>query len=309
LTHKISHNRLKTLHFSKLDRQYSPVYNGNDVAQCGTIYNYSNVYGVSDLEPPDTTLPKTSSVQSIERATAILKAFSTEKEELGVTELSRQLSLHKSTVSRLLASLQREGLVEENLVTRKYRLGMALVTLGGLVLQRLDVAQTARPLMRALADTTQETVIMAIIDGYEAVNVAQVPSRQIVKHIEWIGRRTPLHATAVGKVLLAYLPAAKEEDFIARGLPRYTPNTITAPDLLCQELERVSEQGFATCTEEFEVGLNTIAAPIYDHSGSVVAAVSVSGPAFRLSPEQFPSLTEHVLHTARTLSGQLGHSF
>jgi IclR family acetate operon transcriptional repressor len=99
------------------------------------------------VESPGTVVLKTSSVQSIERAIAILKAFSTEKEELGVTELSRQLDLHKSTVSRLIASLQREGLVEENLVTRKYRLGMALVTLGGLVLQRLDVAQTARPLM------------------------------------------------------------------------------------------------------------------------------------------------------------------
>ena len=272
-------------------------------------YNHADSKGVSDVEPPDTAVPKTSSVQSIERAMAILKAFSTEKEEMGVTELSRQLDLHKSTVSRLLASLQREGLVEENAVTRKYRLGMALVTLGGLVLQRLDVAQTARPLMAALSDTTQETVIVAIIDGYEAVNVAQIPSPQIVKHIEWIGRRTPLHPTAAGKVLLAYLPADGQEDFIARGLPRYTPNTITAPDLLCQELERVREQGFATCREEFEVGLNTIAAPIYDHTGDVVAAVSVSGPAVRLSPERFPSLTEHVLHTARTLSGQLGYDF
>jgi IclR family acetate operon transcriptional repressor len=272
-------------------------------------YNSSGFKGVSVVESPDTVVPKTSSVQSIERAIAILKAFSTEKEEMGVTELSRKLNLHKSTVSRLLTSLQREGLVEENLVTRKYRLGMALVTLGGLVLQRLDVGQTARPLMATLSDMTQETVILAIKDEVEAVNVAQVPSPQMVKHIEWVGRRTPLHCTAVGKVLLAYSPAAGQEDFIARGLPRYTPNTITAPDLLCQELERVREQGFATGREEFEVGLNEIAAPIYDHTSDVVAAVSVSGPAFRLSPERFPSLTEHVLHTARTLSGQLGHSF
>jgi DNA-binding IclR family transcriptional regulator len=186
---------------------------------------------------------------------------------------------------------------------------MALVTLGGLVLQRLDMAQAARPLMRALADTTQETITMAIIDGYEAVNVAQVPSPQIVKHIEWVGRRTPLHPTAAGKVLLAYLPAAGQEDFIARGLPRYTPDTITAPDLLCQELERVREQGFATCREEFEVGLNEVAAPIRDHTREVVASISVSGPAFRLSPDRTPSVVEQVQHIARTLSGQLGYSF
>jgi len=260
------------------------------------------------VESPGTVVLKTSSVQSIERAIAILKAFSTEKEELGVTELSRQLDLHKSTVSRLIASLQREGLVEENLVTRKYRLGMALVTLGGLVLQRLDVAQTARPLMATLSDMTQETVILAIKDDAEAVNVAQVPSPQMVKHIEWVGRRTPLHCTAVGKVLLAYSPVAEQQAFINRGLPRYTSNTITGPETLCQELERVREQGYAIGSEEFEVGLNEIAAPIRDHTGEVVASISVSGPAFRLSSDRFPSLAEHVQQSARTLSGQLGHS-
>jgi DNA-binding IclR family transcriptional regulator len=253
-------------------------------------------------------VPKTSSVQSIERAIAILKAFSSDKEELGVTELSRTLNLHKSTVSRLLTSLQREGLVEENYVTRKYRLGMALVTLGGLVLQRLDVSQTARPLMQALSNTTQETVILAVRDGHEAVNVAQVPSPQIVKHIEWIGRRTPLHCTAVGKVLLAYSPVAAREAIIACGLPGYTPDTITAPERLCQELAWVSEHGYAIGKEEFEVGLNAIAAPIRDHTGKVMAAISVSGPAFRLSSDRLPSLAQHIQQSASTLSGQLGYS-
>ncbi len=271
-------------------------------------YSHSETKGVLFVEPPDTVVPKTSSVQSIERAIAILKAFSPEKEELGVTELSRKLDLHKSTVSRLLTSLQREGLVEENLVTRKYRLGMALVTLGGLVLQRLDVTQAARPLMQELANATQETVILAVKDGDEAVNVAQIPSSQLVKHIEWIGRRTPLHCTAVGKVLLAYSPMTEQKAFIARGLPRYTPDTISDSDLLCQQLARVREQGFATGQGEFEVGLNAIAAPIYAHTGRVVAALSVSGPAFRLSAEWFPPLTEHVLQVAATLSGQLGYS-
>jgi IclR family acetate operon transcriptional repressor len=257
---------------------------------------------------PDNVVAKASSVQSIERAIAILKTFSTEKGELGVTELSRQLNLHKSTVSRLLASLQREGLVEEDLVTRKYRLGMALVTLGGLVLQRLDVAETARPLMAKLSATTQETVILGIRDDVEAVNVAQVPSPQMVKHIEWVGRRTPIHCTAVGKVLLAYSPVAEQQSLIKLGLPRYTSNTITEPETLCQELVRVREGGYAIGNEEFEVGLNEVAAPIRDHTGEVVASISVSGPAFRLSPDRFPAVAEHVQQGARTLSGQLGHN-
>ncbi len=252
---------------------------------------------------------RTSGVQSIERAIAILKAFSPKREELGVTELSRQLNLHKSTVSRLLASLQREGLVEENPVTRKYRLGMVLVTLGGLVLQRLDVTQAARPLMQALATATQETVILAVKDRDKAVSVAQVPSPQTVKHIGWIGRRDPLHCTAIGKVLLAYSPVAEQEVIISHGLPRYTPDTITDPSLLFQELTQVREQDYAIGREEFELGLNAIAAPIYDHRGEVVAAISISGPAFRLSPDRFPALAGQVKQTARTLSGQLGCSF
>ena len=256
--------------------------------------------------PPSHADARTSGVQSIERAIAILKAFSLNHEELGVTELSRQLSLHKSTVSRLLASLQREGLVEENPVTRKYRLGMALVTLGGLVLQRLDVAQAARPLMQALADTTQETVILAVKDRDEAISLAQIPSPQVVKHIERIGRREPLHCTATGKVLLAHSPAVEQEEVLSRDLPRHTPNTITDPDLLCQELEQVREQGYALGREEFEIGLNAIAAPVYDHNGEVVASISVSGPAFRLSPDRFPSLAGHVRQATRSVSVQLG---
>jgi len=271
-------------------------------------YLSSGARGCLFVESPGNAVPKSSSVQSIERAMAILKAFSREEEELGVTEISRRLNLHKSTVSRLLTSLKQEGLVEEDLITRKYRLGMALVTFGGLVLQRLDVTQAARPLMQALSSITQETVTLAVKDGDEAVNIAQVPSSQMVKHVEWIGRRRPLHCTAVGKVLLAHMPTVELETIISRGLDRYTPNTITAPDLLHQELAKANRQGYATGREEFEIGLNAIAAPIYDHTQGVVAAISVSGPAFRLSLDRFPSLAEQVQRSALALSKQLGYS-
>jgi IclR family acetate operon transcriptional repressor len=251
---------------------------------------------------------KTSGVQSIERAVAILKAFSLEKEELGVTELSQRLDLHKSTVSRLLASLHREGLVEENPVTRKYRLGMALVTLGGLVLQRLDVTQVARPLMQGLADTTQETVSLAVRDRDEVVTIAQLSSPQPVRYIGWAGRRVPFHCTSTGKILLAYLPMAEQKAMIARGLPRYTSNTIISSDLLGKELARVREQGYAISQEEFEVGLNEVAVPVRDHTQAVVAALSVSGPAFRLTVERFSTVAAHAQEAALTLSWQLGCS-
>jgi DNA-binding IclR family transcriptional regulator len=256
--------------------------------------------------PPTYEDDRTSGVQSIERAIAILKALSLDKQELGVTELSRQLSLHKSTTSRLLASLQREGLVEENPVTRKYRLGMGLATLGGLVLQRLDVTQVARPLMEALADTTRETVTLVVKDRDEAVNIAQVPSPQTVKHIEWVGRRSPLHCTAAGKVLLAHACPSEQQSIVSRGLRPYTPNTTTDPSALSQELVQAKEQGYAIGREDFEIGLNEIAAPICDHTGEVMAAISISGPAFRVSPERFVSLIQHVQQAASTLSERLG---
>jgi DNA-binding IclR family transcriptional regulator len=266
-----------------------------------------SIKGASPVNSPRSAGSRTSSVQSIERATAILKAFSLDRAELGVTELSRQLNLHKSTVSRLLASLQRQGLVEEDPLTRKYRLGVALVTLGGLVLHRLDVTQAARPLMRSLAETTQETVILAVRDRDETVNVAQVPSPQTVKHIEWVGQRGPLHCTATGKVLLAYSSVADQEAIIfPQGLPRYTPNTITDPDRLRQDLARVRKQGYAIGREELEIGLNAVAAPVCDHSRDVVAAISVSGPAFRLSPDRFSIVVARVQQAVLELSSQLG---
>jgi DNA-binding IclR family transcriptional regulator len=162
--------------------------------------------------------------------------------------------------------------------------------------------------MARLSAATQETVILAIKDDVEAVNVAQVPSPQMVKHIEWVGRRKPLHPTAVGKVLLAYSSVAEQQAFADLDLSRYTSNTIIETNTLCEELVRVRDQGYATGSEEFEVGLNEVAAPIRDHTGEVVASISVSGPAFRLSPDRFPSVAEHVQHTARTVSGQLGYN-
>jgi DNA-binding IclR family transcriptional regulator len=278
-----------------------------------SFHNAVQLSGLFDLDllfmhnPLRSVDDRTSGVQSVERAIAILKAFSQKRAEIGVTELSQQLDLHKSTTSRLLSSLHKEGLVEENPITRKYRLGMVLATLGGLVLQHLDVTQAARPLMLALAETTQETVILAVRDRAETVNVAQVPSPQTVKHMEWVGQRGPLHCTATGKVLLAYSPVADQEAIIyAKELPRYTPNTMTDPDRLCQDLAQVREQGYAVGREELEIGLNAVAAPVCDHSRDVVAAISVSGPAFRLSPDRFSTVAAHVQQTALKLSSQLG---
>lgn len=247
------------------------------------------------------------SVHSVQKAISILKAFTISEPELGVNELSRRVGLHKSTVSRLLWTLERESMVERNPETDKFRLGVELIALAGLVIKHADVRQAARPHLRWLAESTEETVNLAVLNGEEAMNVEQVASPRMVKNMGWVGRHTPLHCTSTGKVLLAYMPEEQVERLLARPLPYFTRSTITEPDRLRLELSKVREQGFAVGNEELEEGLNAVAAPIRDHEGAVVAAISVSGPSYRVSPNRFPELSGLVKEAANRIAGQLGY--
>lgn len=223
-----------------------------------------------------------------------------------VNELSRMLDLHKSTVSRLLSTLEQGGLVEQDLETGRFRLGVGLICLAGLVITHKDVRMAAGPYLQQLAETSKETVNLTIVDGGEAVNIEQVASPHIVKDIGWVGRRTPLHCTSTGKVLLAHLPEREIERHLARELPSFTARTISDPTLLREELRRIRAQGCSIDQEELEEGLNAVAAPIQDHSGKVIAAVSVSGPSYRVSPLRFPELAEAVKQAAKKTSRELG---
>jgi IclR family acetate operon transcriptional repressor len=252
------------------------------------------------------TADRVSSIQSVQRAVAILKAFTMDRPELRVNELSRMLGLHKSTVSRLLSTLEQGGLVEQNLETEKFRLGVGLICLAGLVVTYKDVRRAADPYLRQLAETSRETVNLAIKDGGQVVNVEHVPSPHVVKDLGWVGRRTEMHCTSTGKVLLAHLSKEELESHLARELPSFTDKTITDPTQLRQELRKIREQGYAVAQEELEEGLNAIAAPIRDHGGTVIAAVSVSGPSYRVSPPRFPTLVEAVKQAAKNTSRELG---
>jgi len=247
-------------------------------------------------------------IHSVEKAIAILRAFDHERPELGVTELSQQLGVHKSTVSRLLATLEAGGLVERDPQTRRYRLGVELIALAGLVVRHADLRVAARPALEALADRCRETVNLAIYHDDMAMNIEQfVPAERQIRDIGWVGRRTPLHATSVGKVLLAYLPAEEAQAVVnALPLPALTSHTITNRQALYAELERVRRQGYALGLEELEVGLNSVAAPVRDHSSTVIAAVSVSGPAYRVTRASLPELASRVIETANSISRALG---
>ena len=247
-------------------------------------------------------------IQSIERAAAVMRCFTEAQPELGVTELSRHLGLHKSTVSRILSTLQHEGFVSQNPTTGKYRLGVGLISLAGVALGRVDVRGAAFPHLDALVEKTQESADVSVLDGGACVNVLHKPSPRPLHYAMWIGRRRPLHCTASGKVLLAWLPAAEQARLLPGQLVRHTPATIDSAARLAEELAGVATQGYALSLEEYEEGYNAIAAPICNHDGRVVGALSVSGPAFRLSEETLREFVAPLLATAALISGEMGYS-
>lgn len=247
-------------------------------------------------------------LQSVERAIAILKAFSTEKPERGVGELSRELGLHKSTVSRLMTTLERGGLLSRNPETQRYRLGIDLIGLAAQVIRYADLREVARPLLRTMAEDCQESVNLVVLDSGKVVNLEQfVPPTRQVKNIGRVGRRMSPHCTAAGKVLLAHLPREELQQTLTGELERFTDHTITDPSELRDDLVQVRQQGYAIAQEELEEGLNAAAAPIRDHTGRVVAAVGVAGPAYRVTPERLPELAAQLQEVTGQISAWLGY--
>lgn len=249
-----------------------------------------------------------SNIQSIERAVAIMRCFSEQQPELGVTEISRCTDLHKSTVSRILSTLQKEGFISQNSNTGKYRLGVGLISLAGVALGRIDVRAAAYDHLDSLVERTGEAVSVTVLDEAEAVIVLHKPSPNPVQYVNWIGRRLPLHCTSSGKVLLAGLAPEPRAALLSRSLQRYTGNTVFSRANLLEELMAISGRGFAIALEEHERGTNSIAAPVCNHEGSVIGAISVSGPAFRLPKETLRGYLEPLLATAARVSAELGYS-
>ncbi len=244
-------------------------------------------------------------VQSVDRALSVLEILATHG-EAGVTEVAAELGVHKSTAFRLVAVLESRGFVEQLADRGKYRLGFGVVRLAGAAAARLDIAQQGRGICEALAADLEETVNIAILDSDRAVNVSQVRGPAALSTHNWVGQGTPLHATSSGKVLLAHAPEAVRKAALSRELQRFTPATITDPEELRQHLDGIVEQGWGSTVEEYEVGLSAVAAPVRGADGDVIAALSVSGPSFRMDAEDFPRLARRVKASADELSRRLG---
>ena len=245
-------------------------------------------------------------VRSVDRAAALLLALGESQGEAGVTELARRLGLHKSTASRLLATLQKRGLVEQDGETGKYRLGLVVIRLAERAERTLDLRGIALPELERLARLTHETTGLGILDGDSMLAVAQVDGPNLIAVGDWTGRATPLHCVASGKVLLSSLAEREVLRVVRRGLVTFTERTIVELEPLLEELARIRRRGYATAIGEYELGLNAVAAPVHDARGNVIAAVDIWGPAFRLTPRRIPELAAQAREAAAAISVRLG---
>ena len=244
---------------------------------------------------------------AVEAALSILETLGT-VHSLGVTELARKLGLGKSSVYRLLATLVRCGYVEKTPQTDRYQLTYRLFAVGSPAADRFGLREAAHPVMERLAAETGETVNLGMLDGARVVNLHKVESRHMLRmHME-VGGGVPAHATALGKVLLAALePSNLTQRLGGQRLTRLTRRTIGDRATLRRMLARVREQGFALDDEECSLGLRCVAAPILDHRGAVVAALSISGPIQRLSHATLTGMAEDTRAAALEVSRRLGY--
>jgi DNA-binding IclR family transcriptional regulator len=244
-------------------------------------------------------------VQSVDRAISVLEILAG-RGSAGVSEIATDIGVHKSTAFRLLSALEERNLVEQATERGKYQLGFGILRLANAIPMRLDLVRQARPVLDDLVAQFGETVNLAVIRSHYAVNVDQAMSPAAIASQNWVGQLTPLHATSSGKVLLAYLDEPGRRRLLdAAGMARFTKQTITTRKSLDAQLAAALEDGFAATYEEYEDGLNAVAVPVRDHSGAVVGAVSVSGPAYRLDAGRIKEIVDDLLLGADRISERL----
>ncbi|TQR85249.1 IclR family transcriptional regulator [Mycobacterium hodleri] len=246
-------------------------------------------------------------VQSVDRALVVLEILA-RLGEAGVTEIASELDVHKSTASRLLSSLEDRDLVEQLQDRGKYRLGVGILRLANAVSGELDVVQQGRDICERLAADVGETVNVAVRRSRYVVNVDQARGPSAVGTHNWVGELTPLHATSSGKVLLASMPARMRRELLgAAPLTRFTDRTITSVDELERQLDAVADDEWVLSVGEFEAGLNAVAAPIRDHGGVAIAALSVSGPVYRLDEARMQEIGPKIASSAAEIGRRMGH--
>ncbi len=245
-----------------------------------------------------------SRVQSIERAFAVLAALA--DGPIGVTDVAERVDLPKSTAARMLASLAHEGVVEQVPGETRYRLGPRLVTLAARIRPTRSLAPLARPALEALAAQAGEAAGLSVADGRMVHYVDQVGNANPVSVRDWTGSRIPLHAVPSGQVLLAHASPAFVQRYLGRPMEAFTPRTLTTAESLLSRMRAIRRDGYAWAIEEFDEGISSVAAPVADASGEVVAAVHLHGPSYRFPPAGADAaLADQVVTTAARIAGNL----
>ena len=249
---------------------------------------------------------RTGTLGSVANAARVLKSFSANRREWGVTDLAHELGIAKSTTHRLLATLTDEGLLEQDVESGRYRLGLAVFDLAAAV-QTLDLHEAVLPPMTALRNRTGETVQVAVLDGREVVYIERLDSPNTLRLFLEVGRRNAAHCTGCGKALLAFSPP-ELVDRVLKGwiLERKTPHTITSVADLRADLAESRRRGFAINRRESEAGVISVAAPVRDITGRTVAAISVAGPAERVEPDEL-RFAQAAMEAAAAISRRLGY--
>lgn len=248
-------------------------------------------------------------IQAVSHALDLLEQFHDDVDELGVTELSKRLKLHKNNVFRLLATLESRGYIEQNKATENYRLGLKALELGQTFIKQMGLLRQAKPILEQIVEDCNETAYVAIYKEQHTVYLDVVETNLTVRVVSRVGSRLPAYCTAAGKVHLAHMTDEELEDLLSDiKFVQHTPTTIVGATALKAELEKVREQGYAFDDEELDAGVRCIAAPIRDYTRRIVGAISISGPSMRIDNERASSkLVPLVLKAGADLSTRLGY--
>lgn len=258
-------------------------------------------------EAPPQAMPRTRRIQAVDHAIDVLEAMSAAGRPVGVSEIARQTGLSKATVHHLLATLETRRFVMRDADSALYKLSWALYELGSNVVRDIDVSRIARPYLDKLAVETGESVLLGILDEHSVLYLDRGEAPAGLQMRANAGRRSPLHATASGKVLLAFANDSLLLDEVLSGpLERLTKTTITDPSILRYELAEARRRGYATCWQEREAGLCSVSVPLRDYRGSVVAALTVAGPSIRLTTLTFQQHLGPLMATACRIEAHLG---
>jgi IclR family KDG regulon transcriptional repressor len=246
------------------------------------------------------------SLTSVHKAMRILREFSQDEPELGITALSNRLGMAKSTVSRLIQILCEENMVQKNDQTRKYHLSLTAFEIGSIVYHEMELCQTALPLLKRMLAAVQGAIQMVTYDKGGIVYLIKLPEDKDTKILNTMGKRVPAHCTASGKMMLAHQDDAEIARVLQSDLKAYTPNTITAAEPLIAELNKIKESGFALSNEEFTAGMNSVAIPVYDDMSRVMAAICVTKPRQDFSSAYIQRTIKEMKMYSRLITEQLG---